>query len=209
MALPFRLMLITDWSLGQDRLLGKIDKALRAGPGIAVHHRHKSATIRDFFTEGLKLREVCARHQAPLFINGRLDVALGLDAHLHLTSTSMRARDVRRLLPATRMISVAVHDAKEAKDTIEADLAVLSPIFAAGSKAARTDGVEADDRPPLGPLGFAALARLVNCPSFALGGMTAERLALLECDGVAVISAVLKAKDPTAAARALLDASAK
>jgi hypothetical protein len=34
-ALPFRLLIITDWGLG-DALLDRLEAALHAGPGIAV-----------------------------------------------------------------------------------------------------------------------------------------------------------------------------
>jgi thiamine-phosphate pyrophosphorylase len=127
-------------------------------------------------------------------------VALLVGAHLHLPTMGPTVEDVRPHLPAGRQVSVAVHDASEARLARGADLALVSPVYAPGSK-------PGDIRPRLGPEGFRALAALLPCPSLALGGITPERAAGLPgAHGFAVISAVLEAADPTAVARALLSA---
>ncbi len=196
--LPFSLLLITDWSLGQSALLAAVADALTAGPGLAVQHRHPGALGRQFLDEGRRLAELCARHGAPLFVNGRLDVALALGAHLHLPAHGLRVADVRPHLSG-RLISAAVHDEAEARDAAGADLALVSPVFAPGSK-------PGDTRTPLGPEGFRRVARAFGGPAFALGGLTADRARELRpLSGVAVVSAVLGAKSPASAARALLD----
>jgi len=198
-ALPFRLLIITDWSL--PTLLDRLEQALSAGPGIAVQHRNPGATTRDFYRDGERLAALCARHGAPLFVNGRLDVALGLGAHLHLPARGLRPADVRPHLPPGRWLSAAVHDAAEATGAAGADLALVSPVFAPGSK-------PTDTRRQLGPDGFRALAARLPCPAFALGGLTAETArTLAPLAGVAVISAVLRADDPRRAAEALLAAA--
>lgn len=192
-ALPFRLLLITDWTLGRGPLLERIAAALTAGPGIAVQHRHPDQTDRAFYEEGLALAEVCARHRAPLFVNGRIDLALALGAHLHLPSRALRVADARPHLNA-RWISVAVHDAAEAQAAEGADLALVSPVFSPGSK-------PLDTRPFLGAEGLRDLTARLGCPAFALGGLTPERARdLAPLAGVAVISAVLRAPTPARAA---------
>ena len=94
MKLTFKLILITDWS--REDCVARIREALRAGPGIAVQHRHPGATDRQFYEEGLRLKDACG--EALLFVNSRLDVALALDAHLHVTDHSLIADDVRPFL---------------------------------------------------------------------------------------------------------------
>jgi thiamine-phosphate pyrophosphorylase len=94
-------------------------------------------------------------------------------------------------------VSVAVHDAEEARRARGADLALVSPVFSPGSK-------PGDTRPTLGPEGFRALASALPCPALALGGITPESALLLGgAAGFAVISGVLEAEDPGAAVRAL------
>lgn len=201
MPLP-RLVVITDWRLPRARLLGALERALEAGPGVAVQHRHPDAPARLFLEEARLLAELCRARGAPLFVNGRLDVALLVGAHLHLPAGGLTPSDVRPLLPPGRLVSLAVHDAAEARLAEGADLALVSPVYAPGSK-------PGDTRAPLGPEGFRALAEALPCPALALGGVNPERAATLRgAAGFAVISAVLEAPRPTEAARALLAASA-
>ncbi|MFP2896649.1 thiamine phosphate synthase, partial [Corallococcus sp. 4LFB] len=143
-ALP-RLVVITDWRLPRARLLTALERALEAGPEVAVQHRHPEASGRVFLEEARLLAEVC-RGRA-LFVNGRLDVALLVGAHLHLPASGPSPRDVRPFLPEGRLVSVAVHDAREAEAAVGADLALVSPVFAPGSK-------PGDTRDTLGPRGF-------------------------------------------------------
>ncbi len=194
-ALPFSLIVITDWSLGERVLLERLEAALGAAPGrVAVQHRHQVATDRQRYEEGLLVAELCTAHHSPLFVNGRVDLALALDAHLHCTSTSLRPADVRPLIPG-KWISTVIHHETDLTDG--ADLALVSPVFPAGSKVD-------DSRRPLGASGFQHLAARLPCPAFALGGITATTSRGLGARGAAVISAVLRAEDPARATRALL-----
>ena len=121
-----------------------------------------------------------------------------MGAHLHLPAGGLTPGDVRPHLPAGRLVSVAVHDAREAGEARGADLALVSPVFSPGSK-------PDDTRPTLGPEGFRRLADALPCPALALGGITPERAGLLPgAYGFAVISGVLEAEDPVAAAKTLL-----
>ncbi|MFY2557997.1 thiamine phosphate synthase [Corallococcus terminator] len=197
-----RLVVITDWRLPRERLLGALSRALKAGPDVAVQHRHPEASARRFLDDARALAALCQARGNPLFVNGRLDVALLVGAHLHLPSDGPTAEDVRPHLPSGRLVSVAVHDAREAQAARGADLALVSPVFAPGSK-------PGDNRTTLGPEGFLALAAHLPCPALALGGITAERATRLTgAAGFAVISSVLEAEDPAQAARALLAACA-
>jgi thiamine-phosphate pyrophosphorylase len=196
-----RLIVITDWRLPRDRLLDALERTLAMGPEVAVQHRHPEAPARVFLEEARLLAALCRTRGNPLFINGRLEVALLVGAHLHLPARGLTAKNVRPYLPAGRWVSIAVHDAEEARLAHGADLALVSPVYAPGSK-------PGDARPPLGPEGFQALAAALPCPALALGGVTPERAAQLTgAHGFAVISAVLEAEDPAAVARGLLRAA--
>ena len=84
-----------------------------------------------------------------------------------------------------------MHNEEEAARAAGADLALVSPVFETSSKPGAV---------PLGPDGFARLAKALPCPAYALGGITAARLAQLPAAaGAAVISSVLHADDPAAA----------
>ncbi len=199
-----RVILITDWRRGAASVLEPLQSVLPLGPKIAVHHRHPEASTRDFWNEARLLAEATARWNVPLFINGRLDVALLLNAHLHLPSSGMRVGDARAHLPRDRWISCAVHSPAEAEDRREADLALVSPVFAPGSK-------PDDTRKPLGVEGFHALAFLCDMPVYALGGVQPQSVAQLRkplgrqrLAGVATQTGVLGSPHPREAAEALL-----
>jgi thiamine-phosphate pyrophosphorylase len=83
-----------------------------------------------------------------------------------------------------------------------ADYWSVGPAYAAANKA--------DAGVPLGPAGFAALARLApsGVPVIAIGGITAGNaadLARVGAVGLAVIGAVLATPDPESATRAIRD----
>jgi thiamine-phosphate pyrophosphorylase len=199
LAVPLpRLIVITDWALGRERVLAVVDAALSVSAEVAVQHRHPEATGRAFLEEARALRAVASRHPGRrLFVNGRLDVALLVESDLHLPASAPLAAEVRPFLPAGRLLSVAVHSEEEARAAAGADLALVSPVFAPGSK-------PGDARAPLGPEGFEALRAALSCPAFALGGVRVENARGL--GRAAAIGAVMRAEDPRAAAAALLAA---
>jgi thiamine-phosphate pyrophosphorylase len=185
-----KLVVITDGAVAEDRL----EAALAGSAFVALQHRNPGATAREYFEQGRRLKALCDRLGAALFVSARLDVALALDAHLHLPAWALAAADVRGRLPKGRWVSVAVHNAEEAARANGADLALVSPVYETPSKPGVT---------PLGPAGFERLARVLPCPAFALGGITPARMSELpSAAGAAVISAVLQAQDPAAAVRA-------
>jgi thiamine-phosphate pyrophosphorylase len=190
---------ITDWQISD--LLDRLEPVLALGPSVAVQHRHPGADDRLVFEEGRALASRCARFGNPLFVNGRLDIALLLDAHLHLPARGMAVGDVRPHLPTPRWVSIAVHDLEEATASRGADLALISPVYEPGSKPIA-------DRPALGPEGFQKLAQVVTCAAFALGGISPSNAdQVVGAAGFAAISSVLGVNNPREAAVSLLRVS--
>lgn len=171
----------------------------KLGPEVCIQHRDPGAPVRGFLERARWLARLAGDTGVQLAINGRLDVALLVDAHLHLPVDAPSAAEVRPHLPPGRWLSAAAHSSGEIRSAAGCDLLLLSPVHAPGSK-------PGDTRPELGAAGFERLAREAGpTPCFALGGMTAPRLASLACArGAAVQSAILHAPDPGAAARAFL-----
>ena len=195
------LIVITDWQIPAPKLMESLELVLSLGPEVGLQHRHPGASDRLFFEEGERLAKLCQRLGNPLFVNGRLDMALLLGAHLHLPARGIDVDDVRQhLLPGT-WISAAVHDRGEALEAVDADLVLVSPVFAPGSK-------PTDPRTPLGPEGFARLAKATPSPAFALGGIgPANASEVVGASGFSAISSVLKSSNPILAAKALLSAA--
>lgn len=192
--------MVTDWTLPEEGHWAALAAVAALGPEVAIQHRDPGAPVRAFLEQGRRLAALCQAGGAQLCVNGRLDVALALDAHLHLPVDGPRPAEVRPLLPAQRWLSAAVHSAPELTAAAGADCVLVSPVFAPGSK-------PGDVRSPLGAEGFHALAARSPVPAFALGGVDAGRARSLgRCAGVAAQSSILRAPDPAAAAQAILAA---
>ena len=198
MRLP-RLIIVTDWALPEEAHRAALEAVATLGPDVCIQHRDPGAPVRSFLERARWLAALTARAGTQLAVNARLDVALLVDAHLHLPVEGPRPREVRPRLSSGRWITAAVHSETELAEAGGCDAILLSPVFTPGSK-------PGDKRPPLGPEGFARLAKLASpLPCFALGGMTPGRLATLaRCHGAAVQSGILKSPDPAAVARAFL-----
>lgn len=199
--IDFKLYLITDRKLNPQRsLIDTVETALSAAsefgsrPPIAVQLREKDMDGRAMMHLAMELGQVCRRYRVPMLINGRIDVALAAHADgVHLPADGISASDARKLLGQSKLIGVSTHSAAEITraEAQGADFAVFGPVFAPNSKG--------NYAPPSGPDGLASACSAASIPVFALGGITADRAAELEdsgAAGVAVIGAVIGAKDP-------------
>ena len=198
----FDLYLVTDrgQTAGRD-LLWALEQAL-AGGVRAVQLRENDLGGRELFVLAEKIKTLCERYRASLFVNDRIDVALGVDADgVHLGGTSMPVRAARELLREKKLIGVSTHSVQEAKEAEQegADFILFGPVYFTPSKAVygKPQG--------LGPL--KEVVEKISLPVYAIGGIKRENIAEVKASGVqgvALISAVLSSADPRAAAREIL-----
>lgn len=197
----FRLCLVTDRCRTAGRpLLTIVEAALRGGVE-ALQIREKDLLGRALLELSDPLRQMTARVGAALLINDRADVcrAVGADG-VHLRADHLPVPVVRGLLGDGGLIGVSAHHADEARaaESDGADFVLLGPIYDTPSK--RAYG------PPIGVRALEAAATRLSIPIFAIGGITADRVAEVTgagAWGVAVTSAILSAPDPEQAATAL------
>ena len=197
----FSLYLVTDRkATAGRRLLEVVDAALQGGVG-AVQLREKDLPARDLFALACALRPICAARGARLLINDRIDIALAARADgVHLPVNSFTSAEARGLVGPGALIGASAHDMAEARAAAAggADFIVFGPVFDTPSK--RALGA------PVGLEALAAVARALTIPVLAIGGITAGRVDAVRrhgARGVAVISAILQASDPRAAAQEL------
>jgi thiamine-phosphate pyrophosphorylase len=137
-----------------------------------------------------------------LIVNDRIDIALAIDADgAHVGQSDMTVEDARRLLGPDKIIGLSITNAVEMAraDAAGADYLGVGPVYPQQTKA--------DSEPPLGVEGFARLRALTRKPVVAIGGLKPDNSAPLiaaGADGLAVVSAIVAADDPEAAARAFL-----
>jgi len=144
--------------------------------------------------------------EVPLIVNDRADVALAAEADgVHVGVDDLSPALLRRIVPPGFIIGASVGSDEEVDRSVGADYVGIGPVYATGSKS--------DAGAAIGTDRFAELARRCALPAVAIGGISAESVAEVRsagARGIAVISALFGAADPTAAARALrasMDAS--
>ncbi len=193
-------MVITDPVLLKGRDPVAVCRAAVQGGATIIQVRWKDGSAAEI----LELtRALVAALPVPVLVNDRVDIALAAGAagaHLGWDDPPLEA--LRPRLPAGFLLGLSVGSGEEAgrSAATAADYWSIGPCFATPSKS--------DAGPPLGPQGFAALARLApeGMPVIGIGGITAANAAEVVragATGVAVIGAVLSAPEPETAARAL------
>lgn len=199
-----RLMLVTDRPMAQGRSLVEVVAAAVAGGVTSVQLREKTADTRRFVELARDLDALLRPLGVPLWINDRIDVALaaGID-HVHVGQSDMTPADVRRLMGPTAVIGLSITRPEElvAEDLARVDCLGVGPVFATATKS--------DAAPALGLDGLAAIRRAGGLPVVAIGGIGPAEVAAVRAtgvEGVAVVSAIMAAADPRAAARALTGA---
>jgi thiamine-phosphate pyrophosphorylase len=198
----FDLYLVTDRSQTQGRdLLWVLEQALEAGVK-AIQLREKDLGGKDLFLLAEAAHALTQRYHAALLVNDRVDVALAVGADgVHLGRTSLPIPTARALLGAQRLIGASTHSLEEAQEAERkgADFVVFGPVYFTASKASYG-----------APQGVTALKKTVektSVPVYAIGGLKPANI--LEAKqtgirGVALISAVVSARDPKKAAEEII-----
>lgn len=161
--------------------------------------------------DALLYRELCRiRAQTAavcrLFVNDRVDLALGCDADgVHLGVTDLDPRNARSVAgERSLLIGYSTHSVREAIDAAgrdEIDYVAIGPVFRSPTKNVRE------------PLGTAVLARIrseTDKPIIAIGGIDATNIgSVIEAgaDSAAVISAIYETQDIIGNASRLIEAA--
>ncbi|MGE5663242.1 MAG: thiamine phosphate synthase [Deltaproteobacteria bacterium] len=198
MRVDFRVYLVTDRKQARDGdILAAVAAALDGGIR-AVQLREKDLGGRELFRLAEAMRRLTARYGARFVVNDRVDVAYAVGADgVHLGGGSIPVADARALLGARALVGRSAHGVDElaAAERDGADFATFGPVYATPSKAAYG--------PPLGVPALAAACAAARIPVFALGGVGPGNMSetlRAGAFGIALISAVVAAADPRAAA---------
>ncbi len=198
--IDFSLYLITDRNQTAGRPLLEAVEAALSGGVRAVQLREKDLPTAELYDLAWEMRALTSRYDARLLINERIDIALAVEADgVQLGINSLSVTAARRIAPDL-LIGYSSHGVGEAVAAIAkgADFVTFGPIFHTPSKAAYGEPVGVGE---LGRVCRQAVGDLV----FALGGVKQANLRQVTeagCYRVALISDILAAPDPAAAAEA-------
>ena len=158
------------------------------GGARVLQFRHKGFFSREVFENAEKVAELCRLAGALLIVDDRTDIAMLLDAGVHLGQEDLEPVDARRIGGEGRVIGFSTHNEEQLRAAAlePVDYVALGPIFGTGSK-------ERPD-PVVGVDVLARLRPLSGRPLVAIGGITRENAAEVlaaGADSVAVIADLL------------------
>ncbi len=197
------LHVLTDRELARGRDTLTVAAAALDGGATVIQLRDKTASTRQLIEQGLALRILTRERGALLIVNDRIDVALAIDADgAHVGQEDMPGDSARSLLGPKRILGISAGNMAEASAAVAlgADYLGVGPIYATSTKA--------DAGIPVGLNLLSDLASRYTIPLVAIGGINAENareVIQAGAHGIAVISAVVHAKDITSATRELAE----
>jgi thiamine-phosphate pyrophosphorylase len=191
------LYVILDPAASQSRPLSDILRAAAAGGIRLFQYRNKSASMKEAYAEALPLRTLAAELGVVFIVNDRCDLALAVDADgVHLGQRDLPLPLARNVMGPGKLIGISTHNPDQVREASAGrpDYLGFGPIF--------TPGAKQDHDQVVGIEGLRTIRTLTPLPIFAIGGITVEKVGEVMkagANGVAVISAILKAPDVTQA----------
>ena len=197
-----RLYIILDPSVCPERPLIDVLTASAEAGATLFQYRNKTASMKEAYREALPLRQAAAKAGVLFIVNDRCDLALAVDADgVHVGQGDLPLDLARKIMGPDKLIGISTHNPEQVKEASagQPDYLGFGPIFTPGSKL--------DHDPVVGLEGLRAIRRLTSLPVFAIGGIQIGQVGdVIEAgaDGIAVISAILKAADIRETVRAFL-----
>lgn len=183
-------------------LLETVRRAVEGGVTI-VQYRSEKLSHDEQKREVLPLQAYLRSVNIPLIINDNVQLAVEIDADgIHIGQNDMPVPEARALIAPGKILGLTVTTKEEmaAVNTELVDYLGCGPVFPTITKD--------DAPPPMGVEGWAELARMSPLPVVAIGGLNKERTAAIRATGlaagVAVVSYICAAENPTLAAQELI-----
>lgn len=187
------LYLVVDPSIPHSRLLDIVEKALRGGVDI-IQLWSSGQDSPDIHRLAQDLLSLADQYDAPLIINNNLRLAKEVGAHgVHFDAYDVTPAEVRQVLGMKSIVGYTLgNDLTKLQwaESVGADYISFCAVFP-------TSSVTQCEIVPIESVKFAKSTTRLTV--FASGGINLNNMHLVMeagADGVAVISAILKASDP-------------
>lgn len=194
------------YAIIDSRLLGQrphlqVAQELIRGGASAIQLRDKLSDRGALLPVARELKKLCAQNGLLFIVNDHLDIALACGADgLHLGQEDMPLSVARRLLPMDMMLGGSVNTVEQARaaEAEGADYIAVGSMYPTDSK----------EKPNVVGVGrLRQVKETIALPLVAIGGINSDNAAEVAANGadaVAVISALLGAKDIAQAAREVI-----
>lgn len=185
--------------LGNHLDVQKICQEAILGGVSVVQMREKMGSSLELFDLACRLKSVCDAYDIPLIINDRLDLALSVGADgVHLGQEDLPCREARKILK-DQVIGVSVSNVQEAIQAQEdgADYLGVGAMFSTSSKT---------DAKLVSYQELKKIREATTLPIVLIGGLNSSNICAfgnMGIEGIAVISAILNAKNPKESAKQL------
>jgi thiamine-phosphate pyrophosphorylase len=163
-----------------------------------IQLRDKLSSKKELLPIAQQLRNLCVEHDVLFIINDYLDLALATEADgLHLGQDDLPVKEARRLLPIDKLLGCSTTSVEQAiaAEADGADYIAVGSIYPTPTKETAT---------VVGLKTLRQIRKAVHLPLVAIGGINkdnAGEVMAAGADSVAVISAILSAKNIEEAAR--------
>lgn len=194
-----RFYFITDDKAPRFSPVEQVRAAIQGGATL-IQYRNKTFS-EAFLPEVIQIRELCREKGVPLVINDNIGLAERVMADgVHLGQSDDSPVLARERLGESAIVGTSVSDLAElaTTDLAPCDYMGTGPVFATGTKA--------DAKAVKGLAGFQEIANRAPAPVVAIGGITPDNAqSCFEhgAAGVAVISCISRADNPSEAARTM------
>lgn len=158
-----------------------------------IQLRDKGLTDRELVEAGRAIVDVTRLSDTKFIMNDRVDLAMASNADgVHLGQDELQISDARRIVGAARLIGISTHSIEQARDAVlaGANYIGVGPVFPSQTKPFDSHvGLDL----------IAAVAKEIQLPAFAIGGITLDNVRDVCAAGqsrVAVQNAIVGADNP-------------
>ena len=196
-----RLYAILDAAYAPPARWPNLARQLAAGGAGIFQIRAKNISKEEILTHARILAPILAQLGLPLILNDYPDlVSPSGAAGCHLGQDDLGIPEARRMLGSSVLLGLSTHSPCQALagQAVGADYLGFGPLYATGTK---------PDYRPIGPEKIQEIAGKVSLPVFCIGGLNPDRVAEAvrhRAQRVCVVSHLLLAQDPKAAAQEIL-----
>ncbi len=189
----------------QEEFLRRVDEALSGGATI-IQLREKNRTTREYIDLAQKVHEIALRHNVPLIIDDRIDVAQAVKSEgVHLGQSDMPIKTARSILGDSFIIGATTKTVAQAVEAYEggADYCGVGAIYPTTTKV-KTVLTSTQT--------LSEICDAVPIPVNAIGGLNKTNLSVLEgikISGICAVSAIMHAENPRKEAETLLQLARK